>query len=140
MWRRLLGALSLWARHPQALLGSLLFTFLHMACFFGTMSLLIGGMGEEMSFWMIGGLWTFVYFFTLVPISINGLGLQEVSIAYIFPTFGGISQQSALTLALLFRTLVMLASLPGAASLPAILPEARKRAGLLDHLEEDSER
>ena len=89
---------------------------------------------------MIGGLWTFVYFFTLVPISINGLGLQEVSIAYIFPTFGGISQQSALTLALLFRTLVMLASLPGAASLPAILPEARKQSGLLDHLEEDGER
>ena len=81
-----------------------------MVGFFGCLTVLLDGMGEQMSFWMVGGLWTFVYFVTLLPVSINGLGLQEVSIAYIFPTFGGIEESSGLTVALIFRTLVMLAS------------------------------
>jgi len=117
-----------WRQHPRALLISLGYTFLHMIGFFGCLTVLLGGMGERMSFWMVGGLWTFVYFVTLLPISINGLGLQEVSIAYIFPTFGGISDSSGLTVALIFRTLVMLASLPGAAFVGSILPTVEHHA------------
>ena len=126
--QRLLAALRIWRKQPRALLASLGYTFLHMLGFFGCLTVLLGGMNESMSFWMVGGLWTFVYFVTLLPISINGLGLQEVSIAYIFPTFGGISESSGLTVALIFRTLVMIASLPGAFVVGSIMPAVDKQA------------
>ena len=78
-----------------------------------------------MSFWSIGGLWSIVYFVTLLPLSINGLGIQEVTLTFFFTNFGEISLESGLTLALLIRTLMMLASLPGIAFLPMIMTAVR---------------
>lgn len=124
--RRLLEAAGMWVRKPRALLASLLFTGLHMACLFGILWVFLSGMNDPVPYWLISGLWSLVYFVTLVPISINGLGVQEVAITYAFSTLGGASEQSALILALLTRTLFMLASLPGALFLPAIMPEAKK--------------
>ena len=39
-----------------------------------------------------------MYFITLFPVSINGLGLQEVALTAIFTELGGISTQAALVL------------------------------------------
>jgi len=64
------------------------------------------------------------YLITLMPFSINGLGIREVSISYIFTHLGGVSIQSALALALILRTLEMIASVPGAFFLPSILSSA----------------
>ena len=58
---------------------------------------------------------------TLLPVSINGLGLQELSIAVLFSSFGGVSEHAGLALAVLMRMLYMLASLPGALFLPGLL-------------------
>ena len=124
--RRLLEAAGMWIRKPRALLASLLFTGLHMACLFGILWVFLSGMNDPVPYWLISGLWSLVYFVTLVPISINGLGVQELAITYAFSTLGGASESSALTMALLIRTLFMLASLPGALFLPAIMPEVKK--------------
>ena len=124
--RRVVQALALWMRRPRTLLGSLLFTGLHMACLFGIIWLFLTGMNDPVPYWLIGGLWSMVYFVTLIPVSINGLGVQEVAITFAFSTLGGASEQSSITLALLIRTLFMLASLPGALFLPGILPEVKK--------------
>jgi hypothetical protein len=62
-----------------------------------------------------------------MPFSINGLGIREVSISYIFTNLGGVSIQSALALALILRTMEMIASVPGAFFLPAILSSANGR-------------
>jgi len=78
-------------------------------------------MGEEVSLWLIAGLWSATYFITLLPISINGMGVQELSMAFFFSSIAGISPSSALTLALLMRVIQMLASLPGVLSLPDII-------------------
>ena len=61
-----------------------------------------------------------------MPFSINGLGIREVSISYIFSNLGGVSIQSALALALILRTLEMIASIPGAFYLPGILSSANE--------------
>jgi hypothetical protein len=92
-----------------------------MLSLFGSIAVLLHGMGETISFWHIAGLWSAVYFVTLVPISINGYGVQEVSMAFFFTTLGGVSEAGGLTIALLVRTLTMLASLPGAAAVPEIM-------------------
>lgn len=125
--QRLFEAVGLWIHQPKALLGSFLFTVFHMLCFFGILWVLLDGMNDPVPYWLICGLWSLVYFVTLIPISINGLGVQEVAITFAFSTLGGASESNTLTLALLFRTLVMLASLPGALFLPGIMPEVKKR-------------
>lgn len=125
IWMRLKAALQAWIGQPRALLLSFAFTWVHMLCIYASVALLLNGMGEQMSIWLIAGLWSVVYFFTLLPVSINGYGLQEISIAFTFTRVGGISEPSALTLALLLRTLTMIASLPGAIFVPGILAAER---------------
>jgi uncharacterized membrane protein YbhN (UPF0104 family) len=62
---------------------------------------------------------------TLIPISINGYGLQEFSMTLIFSNLGRASISEGLAAALLFRTLMVLVSLPGALFLPDILAAKR---------------
>ena len=126
--RRLLDALSLWTGQPRSLLFSLGLTWVHMLCFFAILYLLFKGMGEEISFWLVAGLYSLVYFITLMPFSINGYGIQELSLTFIFSAVGGVSLQSSLTAALLLRTLMMFASLPGAFFVPALLPGTHNQA------------
>ncbi len=59
-----------------------------MLCLFFILQLLLGGIGEDMPLWLIGGLYSLVYFVTLIPISVNGYGLQEISMTLIFSNFG----------------------------------------------------
>lgn len=127
LFKRLFEAVALWIRRPRALLSSLFFTGLHMLCFFGILWILLEGMNDPVPYWQISGLWSLVYFVTLIPISINGLGVQEVAITFAFSTLGGASESNTLTLALLFRTLVMLASLPGALFILGIMPEIKNQ-------------
>ncbi|HSQ27484.1 MAG TPA: lysylphosphatidylglycerol synthase transmembrane domain-containing protein [Anaerolineales bacterium] len=121
LFKRFLDAISIWRNRPVVLLQSLLFSWLHMLCFFGVQWLLLNGLGESIDFWVVAGLYSLVYFVIILPFSINGYGLQEVSITFVFSSFGGVSIQNSLTLALLFRTIVMLASLPGAFFVPGLI-------------------
>lgn len=120
-WQEIHQALNLWLKDPGALLAALGFTWVHMLCWFGMIRLLLGGMGEHISFWMVMGLWSATYFVTLLPVSINGMGVQELAVTFFYVTLGGISQPSGLTLALLTRLIPMVASLPGALFIPDIL-------------------
>lgn len=131
--RRLLEALSLWFGQPRALLLSLALTWVHMLCFFAILSIFFTGMGESVSFWQVGGLYSLVYFITLMPFSINGYGIQEVSLTYLFSAVAGTSLQSSLTAALLLRTMMMFASLPGAIFVPALMPGTRHQAEIAEH-------
>jgi len=136
--KKLLAAFKLWLAKPRALFLSLLATLGHMTALFFTIALLLDSVGEEMSFLLIGGLWSLVYLITLVPFTINGLGLQEVSISYAFSQLGGIDLANSLVLALLIRTLFMLASLPGALFLSEVLPGISKAQPILDRIDDAS--
>jgi hypothetical protein len=120
--QRVFDALKIWVNHPKALIASLAFTLLHMACLFSAIFLLLDGMGDPLSFTLIAGLWSLVYVITLIPFTINALGLQEVTISFAFTQLGGVSPANSLVLALLVRTLFLLTSLPGALFLSDVLP------------------
>jgi uncharacterized membrane protein YbhN (UPF0104 family) len=127
IFQRLISALSIWLKQPGALAKSFIFTWLHMLCLFSILTLLFVGMGEDITIIEVGGLYSIVYLVTLLPISINGYGLQEISMTYVFSELAGVSLTSAVTAALLFRTLFMLTSLPGAIYLPGILTKTDKK-------------
>lgn len=133
--RKIMQAIKYWWQHPTSLLGSFAFTVVHMLSFFGILWALFIGLGDPVPFGLVAGLYSFVYLVTLLPISINGYGLQELSISLIFSQVGGASLHNSLTVALIFRTLTMLASLPGAAFVPGIIAGRKDSITSLDEVD-----
>ena len=131
-WASLLKAVKLWASQPRALFMALLFTFVHMACLFSTIYIFLDGMHDALPFWSVAGLQSLVYVVTLIPISISGWGVQEFSISYAFSVLGGVAPADSLVLALLIRTLFILASLPGALFISDVLPGMAKAQPLIN--------
>lgn len=119
--KRTLGAFVIWLNKPLALLLSFASTFGNMAFIFLAIFLLVAGMGRHISYWMIAGLWSLTYFVTLIPISVNGFGVQELSLTFLLSEFGGLDHSESLAIAVLIRALFIIASLPGAFFLPSIL-------------------
>lgn len=123
LWTSLLGALRLWFSRPRGLLLSYLFTWGHMLAVFTSVFMLFQRMGEPIPFWLVGVCWVMSYFPTLLPVSINGLGVQELTLTFFYINYGGVSLPAALTMASLIRVLQTLASLPGVWFVPGLLTD-----------------
>jgi uncharacterized membrane protein YbhN (UPF0104 family) len=119
--KRTFGAFSIWLKKPTALTLSFLSTLGNMLCIFAAVYLMIIGMDRYVPYWLIAGLWSLTYFVTLVPISVNGYGVQELSLTFLLSRIGGLSHSESLTIAILIRALFVITSLPGAFFLPSIL-------------------
>lgn len=119
--KRTFGTFGIWFKKPLALTASLVSTFGNMIFIFFAIFLLITGMGHHVSYWLIAGLYGLTYFVTLIPISVNGFGVQELSLTFLLSKFGGLSHSESLTIAVLIRVLFIVTSLPGAFFLPSIL-------------------
>lgn len=119
--RRTFEALSLWLKKPLALTGSLMATIGNQVLIYLAIYLLLQGIDHYVPFWLVAGLYTLTYFVTLIPISINGLGVQELSLAFLLTQFAGLTPSESATIALLTRVLFVIASFPGAFFLPSIL-------------------
>lgn len=119
--RRTLESLSIWLKQPVTLFSSLLFTLANQAFIYLAIYLLLQGIDHHVSFWLVAGMYTLTYFVTLIPISINGLGVQELSMTFLLIQLGGLTSSESATIALLTRLLFVLISLPGAFFLPSIL-------------------
>jgi hypothetical protein len=83
--------------------------------------LFLDDLNSHVSFWMIAGLWSLTYFITLIPISINGYGLQELSFTFLISHVAGVSPAVGLTFSVLMRAYQIIASLPGALFMPSAL-------------------
>ena len=65
------------------------------------------------NFAQVTAVYVVLYLVTLVPISINGLGIQEVSMVYLYQGLGATFTQAG-ALAILFRAAILLTTLAGA--------------------------
>ena len=119
--KRIFSIFSIWLKKPVSLLGALVGTWIHMLCLFGSIYLIVDDLGSHISFWMIAGLWSLTYFITLIPISINGYGLQELSFTFLMSNVAGLTPAASLTVAVLIRAFFIISSLPGAFFMPSIL-------------------
>jgi hypothetical protein len=126
-FKRTLSIFSIWFRKPSSLLAALAFTWIHMLCLFGSITIFVNALGMHASFWMIAGLWSVTYFITLLPISINGYGVQESVFTILLSNVVGFVPSVAATIALLIRAYFLLSSLPGALFLPSILSALAKQ-------------
>lgn len=127
--KRTLSTFSIWFRKPQSLVLSLMFTWIHMLCLFGSIYIFVDDLGTPVPFWVIAGIWSLTYFITLIPISVNGYGLQELSFTFLFSKVPGVTPAMSLTVALLMRTYFIITSLPGAIYLPSTLAAMAEKPG-----------
>jgi uncharacterized membrane protein YbhN (UPF0104 family) len=123
---------SIWFKKPVSLLTSLGFSWIHMICLFWSIKILMTALGYPISFWMAAGLWSLTYFITQVPISINGYGLQELSFTFLFSRVAGVPPAISLTVGILIRAYLVLASLPGAFFLPSALAAMTEKNSATD--------
>ncbi len=119
--QRTLASFTIWLKQPSALLAALGLAMLHMVFSSTANYVLIQGLGESLALWKVIGLFSLAYFVSLAPISINGYGVQELTVTFLLSQFGGVSVAVSATVAVLHRLLMMLVSLPGAISLPGVM-------------------
>jgi uncharacterized membrane protein YbhN (UPF0104 family) len=119
--KRTFSVFGIWIKKPTSLLGSLSFAWLNMICQFAAMYIFARDLGSHAPFLLIAGLWSLIYFITLIPISINGYGVQELSSTYLLSHVAGLTPAVSLSIAVLLRAYFILSSLPGALFLPSIL-------------------
>ena len=119
--RRTLASLTIWIKQPLVLLQALMFALGNLLFVAGAYYFLIQGMGEHLPYWKVVGLVSMGYFIGLMPISINGYGWHEYSVTILFSNIGGVSVAVCAIVVLILRILMMLASLPGAATLPGVM-------------------
>lgn len=120
---------SLWFKKPQAIAAALAFALLHMVCSYAAFYTLIIGAGEYIELWKMIGLASLAYFVTLVPISINGYGVAELTTTYLLSEIGGISYPVSLSVAIIHRLFMILVSTPGAFYLPGVIGSLSKDNG-----------
>ena len=119
--KRTMESFSIWWKKPLALTSSLFATFGNQIFIYLSIYLLLLGINHHISYWLVAGMYTLTYFVTLIPISINGLGVQELTMTFLLVQLGGLSSSESATIALLTRLMFILTSLPGAFFLPSIL-------------------
>lgn len=119
--RKTLSSLTIWLKKPLSLLTAFAFTAGNLLCVSGAYYFLIQGMGDDLAYWQILGLVSVGYFLGLMPFTINGYGWHEATMITLFVQVGGINSGTTAIVVVLQRLLMVLASLPGALTLPGIM-------------------
>lgn len=109
---RLRQAVSLWRRRPSALVASLLYAWLAVACYLMAVWTVARFIGIDVTYWQVAGATSLTYFLTLLPISINGYGLRELGVVAVYTQLGALPEQAS-ALAFITRGLMWAVSLPG---------------------------
>lgn len=119
--RRTLASLKIWLRQPLALLTAFAFTLGNLLFTVGSYYFLVRGMQEYLPYWKLVGLASLSYFIGLMPFTINGYGWHDLSVTALFSQIGGLNVGVCAVIAVLQRLMMMLASLPGAITLPGVM-------------------
>ncbi len=119
--RKTLSSLTIWLKKPLSLLIAFAFTAGNLLCTAGAYFFLIQGMGGNLPYWQAIGLVSVGYFLGLMPFTINGYGWHETIMITLFTQVAGVNSGTTAVVVVLQRLLMMLASLPGALTLPGIM-------------------
>jgi len=101
-----------WFITPRCIIPSVALSWLSIGLAFGSFYIINYGMGVPITYWQAAGVSILTYFISLLPVSINGLGVQEGSRTYLL-TLQGASLDQAIAVAFLIRLVTMAVSLLG---------------------------
>lgn len=110
---RLWNTLQTWFPSSASLMCALTMGWLSIIPAFCGMYIMATGLGINIYIYQVAGISVVTYFFTLLPISINGYGVREMLIIGMYSTLGAEIEQAA-ALAISTRLMMVLSTLPGA--------------------------
>ena len=114
---RLLSSLKrsfwLWLRSPGVIIQAILISWLSLVVVFLGVWILALGVQIPVSLLEVVAVSVIVYALTLLPVSVNGLGVRELAVTALYMQLGA-SLEQASTLAIITRFLSLLSTLPGA--------------------------
>ena len=119
-----------WFQHPKALLSSISISWIGLFIYFFGIWLIARNLGMSIKYYQVMGIAVFAYLVTLLPISINGYGLREVTITTLY-TFLGYPIEAAISLAVITRLIYLSTSLIGALWLPENLSYLGKKIPMI---------
>ncbi len=111
-FQKVLASLRIWFSQPGSLFLALCASWLGVLSYTVAVLILAEGLGIPVSLKDVLGASALTYFITMIPISINGYGLRELTILSFYTHFGA-SLEQATVLALITRLQFLLVSLPG---------------------------
>lgn len=106
-------ALKIWLKRPYTLLLAFVIAWISNLVVFLGMWLLANRIGIQVSFFQVIGVNFVIYFLTLLPISINGFGVKELSEISIY-VYLGASLEQATIFTILTRFIALAETFPGA--------------------------
>jgi uncharacterized membrane protein YbhN (UPF0104 family) len=114
---RLLSSLKksflLWLHSPGVILKAVLISWLSLIVVFLGVWILAVGIQIPVSLFDVIAVSVIVYALTLLPVSVNGLGVRELAVTALYIQLGA-SLEQASTLAIVTRFLSLISTLPGA--------------------------
>lgn len=128
---RFIAILKIWLNQPIALLLAFGFAWLSTFVVFVAVWFLALGLGMGLSLTQVIAVMALTYLITLLPISINGFGLRELTISTLYMHLGATLEQ-ATTLAVVTRFILLLVALPGAFWLPGMVKPDKKLLTTID--------
>jgi len=111
--KRAKDAINVWRNRPGVLFLGFALSWGGKLMIFSALWLLARGLGMEIAFYQIIGVGAITYALSILPISLNGFGLREVSMTTLYIQLGATLEQAS-TLVVATRFILMLETLPGA--------------------------
>jgi|LDZU01.1.fsa_nt_gi hypothetical protein len=124
MVKKYLDLFKRWFKKPASLVLAFLIAWCSSVVLMSAVWILAKGIGMQFSLWQVVGVSTVSYFVTLLPISISGYGLREITLTSLY-TLLGASLEQATALALISRIFSTLITLPGVIWLQRIISETK---------------
>jgi uncharacterized membrane protein YbhN (UPF0104 family) len=120
-------AFGVWRNQRIVLFTALLISLIARLSVFLGILLLSWGLGIQVTLIQVIGVGAITYFFTLLPISINGFGLREMTMSTLYVQLGA-SWEQASALVVLTRFILLVETLPGALWVSDMLVSAETQA------------
>ena len=120
--KRFRRALATWARSPRTLVAGFAVAWLSLIPPFTATWILARSLGIPVAWYEVAGATVISYTMGLLPISLNGYGVREVTVVGLYSLLGATAEQ-AVMLALVTRFLMVLSTLTGAPWVGEAVPE-----------------
>ncbi|MHB8806418.1 MAG: lysylphosphatidylglycerol synthase transmembrane domain-containing protein [Anaerolineaceae bacterium] len=124
MVKKYLDLFKSWTKKPTSLILAFGITWISRFIILGSTWVLAKAIGMQLSLWQVVGVNTVSYFITLLPISISGYGLREITTTTLYTMLGATLEQ-ATALAVISRIFSTLVTLPGVIWMRQIISETK---------------
>jgi len=115
-----------WLQSSRALMSSVFVSWIALLIYFYGVWLIARNLGMSIKYYQVIGITVITYLVSLLPISINGYGVREVTITTLY-TFLGYPMEAAISLAIITRLIYLSTTLVGAFWLPENLSYLGKK-------------